>query len=269
MREYKRKFKEFSKLKSLRTNMEKIRLISSQVIRREKLKLRICSTEQENFESNAESIKTFLKQSPLPKGRPPQNKKLKMLKLMKKSISKRVYPQTKRKYLRRNHIVKNNIDHEDFNDYEDNNEELNSYQLNNSIKANNISEKPKELVSLMKAERKIIKKTLKFKIKEKNKAKKNKLLKMIRKTTNSIIPSLNLKKNAENPNEPSDNLEEKERKSIKTLKCEIKGLVRTQNTKELALFIEISKKSAINRKILRSRNLKGKLRSNKMYRYNY
>ena len=230
MREYKRKFKEFIKIKSLRTNMEKLRLISSQIIRREKLKLRICMIDQEIFEKNSENILVFMRNLK----EKPENHKKKTFKLLKKSIRKSRFSSSK--------IMKiNRI----------------SRQKNGEIPI-----KPANNLSKTEAKARIFK----LKIKEKNKARKNKLLKLIRKTTNSLIPPQIIRKNGENPNEPSDFLQ---KKPIKSLKCELKGLVRTQNSKELSLFMEISKKSAINKKALRSRNLKRKLRSNKLYRFHF
>jgi len=230
MREYKRKFKEFIKIKSLRTNMEKLRLISSQIIRREKLKLRINMIDQEIFEKNSENIRIFLRNIK----EKPENHKKKTFKLLKKSIRKSRFSSSKIMKINRISRLKNG-------------EIL--------IKApNNISK--------FEAKSRVIR----LKIKEKNKARKNKLLKLIRKTTNSLIPSQNLRKNGENPNEPSDSNDFLQKKR---LKCELKGLVRTQNSKELSLFNEINKKSAINKKALRSINVKRKLRSNKLYRYHF
>lgn len=219
--------------------MEKLRLIASQIIRREKLKLRICNAEQDVFEKNTEPIQEFLKQSPLPKGRPPENKNRKILKLMKRSISKENFSPNITKIDKEKNFVKKR-----------------KYIKKTGVVIKKSSSKY------------FAKKMLMIKLKEKNKIRRNKLLKMIRKTTKKIIPNLLSKKNQENPNEARDHFYEKHKKPGKVLKCELKGLVRTQNTKELSFFMEASKRSAINKKILRSRNMKRKLRSNKMYRFN-
>lgn len=242
MREYKRKFKEFNKLKSLRTQMEKLRLIASQIIRREKLKLRLCVAEQHVFEKNVEPIELFLKQTPLPKGRPPENKK-KIVRIFKKK--KRLFSKKIKKPAQPLPLLK----------------KKRQYIKKTGINSADAAGKPKYLARKM----------MFLKLKEKNKMRRNKLLKLIRKTTKKLIPEENIpNKNQENPNEPRDNLlnGEESKKPQKMLRCELKGLVRTQNSKELSLFMEISKKSAMSRKVLRSRNVKGKLRSNKMYRYN-
>lgn len=224
--------------------MEKLRLIASQIIRREKLKLRLSVAEQHVFEKNVEPIELFLKQTPLPKGRPPENKKkiVRIFKKKKRLFSKKIKKPPKQTPLikkKRQYIKKTGVSN-----------------ANASLKTTGNSKYMARKMILMK-------------IKEKNKMKRNKLLKLIRKTTKKLIPEENHPKNQENPNEPRDNLNGEEiKKPQKTLRCELKGLVRTQNTKELSLFMEISKKSAMSRKVLRSRNVKGKLRSNKMYRYN-
>ena len=243
MREYKRHFKEFIKLKSLRTNMEKLRLISSQIIRREKLKLRLSLLDQDIFEKESESFKSLLKQ----KKYLDESSKKKTMRLLKKSITKKVFVPKIKKYSRKRLFTVKK-------------------------KSKNKTPAPQQLTYIKSPSeilKPLINHRIKLKIREKNLARKNKLLKLIRKTTNTLLPEqMNQRKSPENPNEPSDGFVDGDKK-VKFLKCELKGLVKTQNSKELSLFMEISKKSAINKKILRSRNVKRKLRSNKMYRFQF
>jgi len=257
MRDYKRKFKEFMKIKALRTNMEKLRLISSQIIRREKLKLRLQVIEQDFFIKSTEKSLVLMKNHPNNQNnqtfQSPATGIAKSLNLLRKSIRKRKFTRKPKKI-----PIKTEIKPEV------------SIPARKRGRPPSVDKKP-----IFALNTEIVKKTTNFKekspknlkIKEKIKARKNKLLKLIRKTTNSILPALNQRKNLENPNEPLDTFEDLAKKPHKFLKCELKGLVRTQNSKELALFMEITKKSLINKKLLRSRNVKRKLRSNKMYRF--
>lgn len=207
MREYKRKRKDYQKIKNFRTNMEKVRLLSSQIIRREKNKMKLFLENEKMFELafNEKII-------------PEKNQNLKRKASDKLSLN----PIKKIK-------VESNI--------------------------NGITNKMHQ-----KKNKKLISKKSNEKLKRKIKVKKQKLLRLIRKTTNSIIHPM--KKSEENPNEPMDLKEIKP----KLLKSELKGLVGTQNTTQLMMFKEITRRSAINKKVLRSRNLKGKLRSNPFYR---
>lgn len=246
MREYKRKFKEFLKIKSLRTNMEKLRLISSQIIRREKLKLRLALYEQEQFFKSSELSHSLLKH---PKNLVNHSKvqseptKQRTFRLMKKSIRKRRFTKKPKNSALRIAPIP-----------------MKRRGRPPSADKNFIVPEPEPVINLKETPKRV-------RSRERNKAKKNRWLKLIRKTTNSILPEISHRQNKENPNEPSDNFEPTRQKPRKTLKCELKSLVKTQTARELSHFMEITKKSLINKKLLRSRNVKGKLRSNKMYRF--
>ena len=248
MREYKRKFKEFLKIKSLRTNMEKLRLISSQIIRREKLKLRLALYDQEQFLKSSEISHTLLKHPKITANHSkiqPEPTKQRTFRLMKKSIRKRRFTKKPKNITLR--IVAASP--------------MKRRGRPPSADKNIIVPEPEPVIYSKETPKRT-------RSRERNKAKKNRWLKLIRKTTNSILPEISHRQNKENPNEPSDNFEPTHSKKLrKTLKCELKSLVKTQTARELSHFMEITKKSLINKKLLRSRNVKGKLRSNKMYRF--
>lgn len=244
MREYKRKFKEFLKIKSLRTNMEKLRLISSQIIRREKLKLRLALHDQEQFLKSSEHSHILLKNPKTHGNKVAEPNKQRTFRLMKKSIRKRRFtrkPKNKPRAVAAASPIKRR-------------------GRPPSVEKNFILPETEPVIYLKETPKRI-------RSRERNQAKKNRWLKLIRKTTNSILPEISHRQNKENPNEPSDTFEPPRPKPRKTLKCELKSLVKTQTARELSHFMEITKKSLINKKLLRSRNVKGKLRSNKMYRF--
>ena len=228
--------------------MEKLRLISSQIIRREKLKLRMALNDQEQFFKSSENSHILLKH---PKGGngnhgkiQPEPTKQRTFRLMKKSIRKRRFTKKPKNSILRVAAPS----------------PMKRRGRPPSADKNFIVTEPEPVVYLKETPKRV-------RSRERNKAKKNRWLKLIRKTTNSILPEISHRQNKENPNEPSDNFEPPRPKPRKTLKCELKSLVKTQTARELSHFMEITKKSLINKKLLRSRNVKGKLRSNKMYRF--